>query len=125
MEIFKTIKKFFTHYLEDTIQNIEIISSIRSENEINTVLKNLDAEINFTLNSTEKEIEKHYIDLGKTLYQNHISHTIIVNILEKLKDEILYAINHKNIIYDENKFFNKNSNNNSKHFKGLFGKNRK
>ncbi len=104
MDIFKIIKKFFIHYLEETIQNIEIISSIRSENEINTILENIDNEIIFALNASYNELSNHYKKIGQILYQNKISHILLINILEKLENEIIYAINHKNINYNENEF---------------------
>ena len=107
MEISIIIKQFFTHYFEDTIQNIEIISSIRSEDEINTILEKIDKEINFALNATIDELSEHYNNLGKFLYKNKISHIILMNVLEKLKNEITYAINHKNINYNENEFLTK------------------
>ena len=104
MEIVNLIKKFFINYLEETFQNIEIISSLHSKTEIENILQHLDSEINFALTSDIDTFLPHYEELGKIFFQNKVSLIVIINILEKLNTDILYAINHKQIDYDENTF---------------------
>jgi len=104
MDIVSLIKKFFIHYLEDTIQNIEIISSVRSETEIDNILKNIGNEIKFALKAPMNEFLPHYEKIGDILYKKKISHIIVINMIDKLKNEILYAINHKHTDYDETEF---------------------
>jgi len=103
MDLFHLIKKFFLNDLEEAIQNIEILTSIKTE-DINFLIQNLDNEILFTIQSPLEEFSSHYEELGVTFYKKNISYFILVNIIEKLQNEIIYALNHKQVNYDEDEF---------------------
>ncbi len=105
MKIEESINKFFYYYFENSLQNIEIINSVNSEIDIKKIFAEINKEIVFGLNTSKKELFEHFFKIGKILHFDYnLSLIIIINLLEKLKDEILFGIMHKNIDYNENEF---------------------
>ena len=104
MHISEIIKKFLDNSLESALQSIELLSSINTEKGIKKIFQNLEKEIHFALNASEKDLKNHYINIGKLLFENKLSFITIMNIIEKFKSEMEYAISHNIVKYNDNEF---------------------
>ena len=98
------INAYFQNFLEEILQNIELKSFITSKNDLKNILNLLNNEIYELLNMNDNEIIDYFADIGETIYDKYkISLYFLINSIEKLHEEILYANHHNIIQIDEDK----------------------
>jgi len=98
------IIEYFSFYIENMVQNIELLNLIKEKNEVDVFFKTLDTEIEKILNMNNSEISEYFFKFGKLLCKYKISLNTVIDFSENLKNEIMYAIQHNQVDYSEESF---------------------
>lgn len=96
------VDDLFKIFIEEAIQNIEIGSLISSRESVQKVLGTLHIETQNALNLELNELLEYFSKIGFTMYRTYrIPAFFWINILEKIKEDLLYAIHHEIIEYND------------------------
>jgi len=96
------IDDLFKNFIEEAIQNIEIGSLITSRESVQKVLKALHIETQNALNLEPNKLLEYFSKIGFEIYKTYrIPAFFWINMLEKIKEDLLYAIHHKIIQYND------------------------
>ena len=104
-KIEEVIDELFKNFIEEAIQNIGIGPFITSREAIKSILQKIHEETNSALTMQSTELLEHFSIAGATLYNKYrVPAFLWIDTLEKLKEDILYAIHHQIIDYDDDAF---------------------
>uniref|UniRef100_UPI00261F4F35 hypothetical protein n=1 Tax=Sulfurimonas sp. TaxID=2022749 RepID=UPI00261F4F35 len=104
-KIEEVIDELFKNFIEEAIQNIGIGPFITSREAIKSILQKIHEEMDSALTLQSTELLEHFSISGATLYNKYrVPAFLWIDTLEKLKEDILYAIHHQIIEYDDDAF---------------------
>jgi len=96
------INIYFSNFLEEILQNLEIKPFIKSKENLTDILNILNKEIHELLNMEDEKIIDYFTQISENIYQKYkISLYFLINSIEKLHEKILYANNHNIIQINE------------------------
>ena len=101
-KINEVVDELFKNFIEEAIQNIEIGSLITSRESVEKVLATLHKETQNALTLEINELLEYFSKIGFEIYSAYrIPAFFWINVLEKIKEDLLYAIHHNIIEYSD------------------------
>ena len=101
-KIDEVVDDLFKNFIEEAIQNIEIGSLITSRESVEKVLATLHKETQNALTLEINELLEYFSKIGFEMYGAYrIPAFFWINVLEKMKEDLLYAIHHNIIEYSD------------------------
>ena len=96
------IDNLFKQNIEEAIKNIEIGSLITSRESVEQLLDSLHIETQRALSLDTNELLEYFALIGYDLYREHrVPAFFLLNMIETIKEELLYAIHHQIIEYND------------------------
>jgi len=100
----EVVDDLFKNFIEEAIQNIEIGSLITSKESVEKVLATLHKETQNALTLDVNELLEYFSKIGFEIYGAYkIPAFFWINVLEKMKEDLLYAIHHNIIEYSDDR----------------------
>ena len=103
--ISEIMDKLFQKLVEEWMESVEVVPFLNSEENIRSFLTTLHKKSQEALNLPVEDISENFEATGEIIYsQYNLSSFVLDDFLKKIQDDILYAIVHQVVEYDDEEF---------------------
>lgn len=101
----EVLDKLFQRAVEEWMESVEAAPFFSSKENVRAFVSFLQTKAHDLFNLPESDLQKHFEELGKEIYlKYHLSSFVLDDFLKKIREDLLYAIVHEIVAYDDEEF---------------------